>query len=51
MSIGAEVEAVFEDHDDVDPPFTLVQWRVARLPGRGPILERGEEGPGRVAPR
>ena len=27
--IGSEVEAVFEDHDDVDPPFTLVQWRSA----------------------
>ncbi len=26
--IGAEVEAVFEDHDQSDPPFTLVQWRV-----------------------
>jgi len=26
--IGAEVEAVFEDHDEADPPFTLVQWRV-----------------------
>jgi hypothetical protein len=26
--IGADVEAVFEDHDDADPPFTLVQWRI-----------------------
>ncbi len=26
--IGADVDAVFEDHDDADPPFTLVQWRV-----------------------
>lgn len=26
--IGAEVEAVFEDHVAADPPFTLVQWRV-----------------------
>jgi uncharacterized OB-fold protein len=25
--IGAEVEAVFEDHDDAEPPFTLVHWR------------------------
>lgn len=25
--IGAEVEAVFEHHDDAAPPFTLVQWR------------------------
>ena len=27
--IGADVEAVFEDHDDADPPFTLVQWRIS----------------------
>ena len=27
VPIGAEVEAVFEPHDDVDPPYTLVQWR------------------------
>ncbi len=26
--IDSEVEAVFEDHDQADPPFTLVQWRV-----------------------
>jgi len=26
--IGADVEAVFEDHDAADPPFTLVQWRI-----------------------
>ncbi|MBM3139154.1 MAG: DNA-binding protein [Chloroflexi bacterium] len=26
--IGTDVEAVFEDHDDHDPQFTLVQWRV-----------------------
>ncbi len=26
--IGAEVEAVFEDHTDVPEPYTLVQWRV-----------------------
>ena len=26
--IGSDVECVFEDHDDVDKPFTLVQWRV-----------------------
>ena len=25
--IGAAVEAVFEHHNDTDPPFTLVQWR------------------------
>ena len=27
VTIGAEVEAVFEPHDSADPPFTLVQWR------------------------
>jgi uncharacterized OB-fold protein len=27
--IGAEVEAVFEHHNDAEPPFTLVQWRYA----------------------
>jgi uncharacterized protein len=26
-AIGSAVEAVFEDHDDVDDPYTLVQWR------------------------
>lgn len=25
--IGTEVEAVFEDHPDGEPPYTLVQWR------------------------
>lgn len=28
VTIGSRVEAVFEPHDDVDPPYTLVQWRV-----------------------
>ena len=28
VPIGAEVEPVFEDHDDVDTPYTLVQWRI-----------------------
>ncbi len=28
VPIGAEVEAVFEDHADGDTPYTLVQWRV-----------------------
>ena len=28
VAIGAEVEAVFEDHTDTEPPFTLVQWRL-----------------------
>ena len=27
IEIGAAVEAVFEDHDDANPSFTLVQWR------------------------
>ena len=27
VQIGDEVEAVFEDHNDTDPPFTLVQWK------------------------
>ncbi|MBW2698573.1 MAG: OB-fold domain-containing protein [Deltaproteobacteria bacterium] len=25
--IGTEVEAVFEDHEEADPPFTLVHWQ------------------------
>jgi uncharacterized OB-fold protein len=29
VTIGAPVEAVFEAHDSADPPFTLVQWRLA----------------------
>ena len=24
--IGSEVEGVFEDHEDSDPPYTLLQW-------------------------
>lgn len=28
ITIGSSVEAVFEDHDDGQPPFTLVQWQV-----------------------
>jgi uncharacterized OB-fold protein len=28
VPIGATVEAVFEDHDDVEEPYTLVQWRL-----------------------
>jgi uncharacterized protein len=27
VRIGAEVEAVFEDHAEDDAPYTLVQWR------------------------
>ncbi len=29
VTIGAEVEVVFEPHDDAKPPFTLVQWKIA----------------------
>ena len=29
VPIGADVEAVFEPHDDAKPPFTLVQWKLA----------------------
>ncbi len=28
IAIGSEVEAVFEDHPNSEPPHTLVQWRV-----------------------
>jgi uncharacterized OB-fold protein len=28
VPIGAAVEAVFEPHDNADPPYTLVQWRL-----------------------
>ena len=28
VSIGAAVEAVFEPHDNADPPYTLVQWKL-----------------------
>ena len=28
VRIGAEVEAVFEDHPDADPAHTLVHWRL-----------------------
>jgi uncharacterized OB-fold protein len=27
VRVGAEVEAVFEHHRDVTPPYTLLQWR------------------------
>ncbi len=30
VGIGARVQAAFEDHDDADPPYTLVQWKVRR---------------------
>ena len=29
VTIGAAVEAVFEPHDGADPPYTLVQWKLA----------------------
>lgn len=28
VRIGAEVEAVFEPHNDAKPPFTLVHWKI-----------------------
>jgi uncharacterized OB-fold protein len=28
VSIGAEVEGVFEHHTDVEPAFTLLHWRI-----------------------
>jgi len=28
VPIGAEVEAVFEEHGEAETPYTLVQWRV-----------------------
>lgn len=28
IPIGAEVEGVFEHHEDADPPYTLLQWRL-----------------------
>ncbi len=28
VPIGGAVEAVFEPHDDADPPYTLVQWKL-----------------------
>ena len=30
--IGAEVEGVFEHHTDVDPPYSLLQWRALTFP-------------------
>jgi uncharacterized OB-fold protein len=27
VRIGAAVQAVFEHHEDAEPPYTLVQWR------------------------
>lgn len=29
VPIGAEVEGVFEHHRDAEPPFTLLQWKLA----------------------
>ena len=28
VTIGAEVEGVFEHHPDSDPPYSLLQWRM-----------------------
>ena len=28
VKIGADVEAVFEPHDDAETPYTLVQWKI-----------------------
>ncbi|MET0152844.1 MAG: OB-fold domain-containing protein [Candidatus Binatia bacterium] len=28
VRVGAPVRAVFEDHDDCDPSFTLVHWQI-----------------------
>jgi hypothetical protein len=28
LTIGAELEAVFEQHAEAEPPFALLQWRV-----------------------
>ena len=28
VPIGAAVEAVFEHHEDAEPPYTLAQWRL-----------------------
>ncbi|ABE29446.1 hypothetical protein DR64_1241 [Paraburkholderia xenovorans LB400] len=28
VTIGSEVEGVFEHHADADPPYTLMQWRL-----------------------
>jgi uncharacterized OB-fold protein len=28
VNIGAEVEAVYEDHEEAEPGYTLVQWQV-----------------------
>jgi uncharacterized OB-fold protein len=30
VPIGAQVDAVFEHHRDVEEPFTLLQWRLSR---------------------
>jgi uncharacterized protein len=27
VAIGADVEGVFEQHSDLDPPYALLQWR------------------------
>lgn len=32
FAIGDTVAAVFEDHDDTETPYTLVQWRLSATP-------------------
>jgi uncharacterized protein len=39
FAIGDEVEGVFEHHQDADPAYSLLHWRVVRRMARG-----GEEG-------
>jgi uncharacterized protein len=34
VMIGAEVEGVFEHHQDANPPFSLLQWRVCNPAAR-----------------
>jgi uncharacterized OB-fold protein len=33
VPIGALVEAVFEDHEEAEPAYTLVQWRTVTPAG------------------
>jgi uncharacterized OB-fold protein len=40
LVIGTPLVAVFEDHDDADVPFTLVQWQVAPETRDGSTVRR-----------
>lgn len=40
VEIGAEVEAVFEHHNDAASPFTLVQWRTVGQDERSPASQK-----------